>query len=538
MLEKIDGKMLCGMFVSGANSLYNMRREVDNLNVFPVPDGDTGTNMSLTMASCADEISNSENVGCASIAKTAASATLRGARGNSGVILSQLVRGFSKGIAGKDELLKEDITKGLLQAAKTAYRAVMKPTEGTILTVARETSEAYERIAAEHDDLTEILRLTVEESKKSLTKTQFMLKQLKEAGVVDAGGKGLVCILEGVLSFIETGIIVEKDEESAPVSSEETKEQEIKYIYCTELVIKKAEKDADVFKFKATIEHYGDNMAIVDEGDSVKVHIHTNMPNLVIGEALILGQLTDIKIENMKYTHTQNMRSDEMERALSRKEKEKENAFIAVASGSGIVKTLNEIGVDKIIEGGQTMNPSTDDILKAIDATNAKNIYIFPNNKNIILAANQAKELSDKNVIVIPTTSIPQSVSAILAFDEDSSCGENTKEMTEVISEVKTIQTTYAVRDTVIDGMEILKGDVLGIIDGKIKKTGKDDVSVLLDCLNETVDDESGIISVYCGEESKNTENLSDLISEKFDDVDVSVYDGGQKVYTFIASVE
>lgn len=540
LIEKINGEMLCNMIISGANNLSNQRMAVDNLNVFPVPDGDTGTNMSLTICSCIEELSENFGNGCGTAAKIVASATLRGARGNSGVILSQLMRGFSKGIGTKKEIGKKEISKALKCASETAYRAVMKPTEGTILTVARETSEAFEKISEQNDDLLEILRLTVEESRKSLARTQSILKQLKEAGVVDAGGKGLVCILEGALSFLEKGEVIEKQEQEGSESKQSfaSVDADIKYIYCTEFLINKTKKDADVFKFKSTIEHYGDSMVVIDDDDIVKVHIHTNMPNLVLGEALILGQLTKIKIDNMKYQHTQVMKKEEMERALKNSEPEKENAFIAVAAGSGIIKTLYEIGVDKIIEGGQTMNPSTEDILKSIDSVNAKNIYVFPNNKNIILAAEQAKELSEKNVIVIPTKSIPQSVSAILAFDEDASCEENTEEMTEITEGVKTVQTTEAVRDTTIDGTEIKKGDILGIIDGKIKKTGKTDVEVLLECLDEIVDDKSGIITVFCGEGSGDTQNLSDILSEKYDDCDISVYDGNQPVYTFIASVE
>lgn len=540
LIEKINGEMLCNMIISGANNLSNQRMAVDNLNVFPVPDGDTGTNMSLTICSCIEELSENFGNGCGTAAKILASATLRGARGNSGVILSQLMRGFSKGIGTKKEIGKKEIAKALKCASETAYRAVMKPTEGTILTIARETSEAFEKISEQNDDLLEILRLTVEESRKSLARTQSILKQLKEAGVVDAGGKGLVCILEGALSFLEKGEVIEKQEQEGSESKQSfaSVDADIKYIYCTEFLINKTKKDADVFKFKSTIEHYGDSMVVIDDDDIVKVHIHTNMPNLVLGEALILGQLTKIKIDNMKYQHTQVMKKEEMERALKNSEPEKENAFIAVAAGSGIIKTLYEIGVDKIIEGGQTMNPSTEDILKSIDSVNAKNIYVFPNNKNIILAAEQAKELSEKNVIVIPTKSIPQSVSAILAFDEDASCEENTEEMTEITEGVKTVQTTEAVRDTTIDGTEIKKGDILGIIDGKIKKTGKTDVEVLLECLDEMVDDESGIITVFCGEGSGDTQNLSDILSEKYDDCDISVYDGNQPVYTFIASVE
>lgn len=545
MINKITGEMLASMIISGANNLANQRMTVDNLNVFPVPDGDTGTNMSLTISSCIEELMKNKTKGTDEISKIVASATLRGARGNSGVILSQLMRGLNKGIGSKKEIGIKELVKAFDKAQETAYRAVMKPTEGTILTVARETAEAIEKISKDKEDILEIARLTLEKAKKSLAKTQTMLKQLKEAGVVDAGGKGLVCILEGALYYLEKGEIIEPDNNDTLPAQSATSfvkvDADIKFIYCTEFLINKKKKDVDVFKFKSTIEHYGDSMVVIDDDDIVKVHIHTNTPNLVIGEALILGELTKIKIDNMKYQHNENMSESEInkepEKEAEEKE-EKENAFIAVAYGSGIVDMLRKIGVDKIIEGGQTMNPSTDDILHSIESVNAKNIYVFPNNKNIILAAEQAKELSNKNVVVIPTKSIPQSMSAILAFDEDEDTQTNTEEMLDIIGNVKTISTTEAVRDTTIDGRDIFEGDILGLIDNKIELTGKNDTDVLIECLEKCVDDETGLITVFCGEGNTDIENIQSVLEEKYEDCDVSVYEGNQPVYTFIASVE
>ena len=537
LLNKINGEMLVNMFISAANNLSNQRMAVDNLNVFPVPDGDTGTNMSLTILSCVDEISSLKEKGANEISKIVASATLRGARGNSGVILSQLMRGFNKGIGDKKEIDKVALVNAFKKAQESAYRAVMKPTEGTILTVARMTAEAIEKHAKDTDDIYEIAKKTLEDAKKALAKTQTMLKQLKEAGVVDAGGQGLVCILEGAFYFLENGKVIEQSEENAlvtPKSVTAKVDADIKFIYCTEFLINKKNKDVDVFRFKSTIEHYGDCMVVIDDDDIVKVHIHTNTPNLVIGEALILGELTKIKIDNMKYQHNENTVKMQEEEKMP----EKENAFIAVAYGDGIVNMLKEIGVDYIIEGGQTMNPSTDDILSSIEKVNAKNIYVFPNNKNIILAAEQAKKLSDKNVIVIPTKSIPQSISAVLTFDEDASCEDNEEEMTEIIKGVKTISTTTAVRDTTIDGRDIFEGDILGLIDNKIDLTGKDDIDVLIECLDKCVNDETGLITVFLGEGINDTEKIKEILEEKYEDIDVSVYMGNQPVYTFIASVE
>ncbi len=536
VLKEITGSMFADMMISGANNLSNQKSAVDNLNVFPVPDGDTGTNMSLTISACVKELMENRDKGIDEISKILANATLRGARGNSGVILSQLMRGLNKGLSGHASGDAKTFANALKSASESAYRAVMKPTEGTILTVARETAEFAVRHCAETEDVIELFEKTVKAAKRSLDKTPKLLEQLRQAGVVDAGGKGLVCILEGALIALKTGEIVERNAKDEPAKDAAPRVQvpdaDIKFAYCTEFLINKSRHNADVFRFKATIEHYGDCMVVIDDDDIVKVHIHTNTPNLVIGEALTIGALTNIKIDNMKYQHNETL--------FKKNEAEKDYAFIAVAAGNGIIETLKELGVDSIIEGGQTMNPSTEDILNAIENTYAKRIFVFPNNKNIILAAEQAKNLTEKNVTVIPTTSVSQALTALITFDEDVGMDENAQQMQDAILGVKTVQVTGAVRDTQIDGNTIEKGDILGIVDGKIKITGKTDSQVLLDSLDTMVDDDSAVITVFCGQDLKepHSEDLKSALEEKYPECDISVYDGGQPIYSYIAAVE
>lgn len=538
MVKKIDGTLFADMIISGANNLCNQKSIVDNLNVFPVPDGDTGTNMSLTISAAVKEVEANRTKSVYDISKILATATLRGARGNSGVILSQLMRGINKGLSGDKEADLSVVAGAFKTAADTAYRAVMKPTEGTILTVARETAEEAEKLANEKLDALEFFEKIVAAANASLAKTQFILPQLKQAGVVDAGGKGLVCILEGALEVLKTGEIIPLDE-SEPLlktqSAAKDADVDIKFQYCTEFLINKKAKNVDVFKFKSTIEYYGDCMLVIDDDDVVKVHIHTNTPNLVIGEALRLGELINIKIDNMRYQHEEKLITKD-----DKKNSEKETAFVCVAAGSGIKKTFIDLGVDHIIEGGQTMNPSTDDILSAIDFVNAKNVFVFPNNKNIILAAEQAKNLSDKNVIVIPTKSIPQAVSALLAYDEDLSLDDNKEAMCEVIEGIKSIQITCAVRDSNLDGKDIKTGDILGIVDGEIMVVGKKNDDVLISALDKVTDSDTGIITVFCGEEidDKNMTKLKNKLEKKYSDCDVTVMHGNQPIYSYIASAE
>ncbi len=539
MINKINGNTFADMIISGANNLCNQKSIVDNLNVFPVPDGDTGTNMSLTISASKGEIDANRDKNVYELSKILANATLRGARGNSGVILSQLIRGVNKGLKGKTEILPSDIANCFKSAADSAYSAVMKPTEGTILTVARKSAEYALENVSDDIDIVEYFESIVENAQKALAKTQFMLPQLKQAGVVDAGGKGLVCILEGALYALKEGKIIELSSDEVPLTTAAAANTEvdvdIKFKYCTEFLINKKAKNVDVFKFKSTIEYYGDCMLVIDDDDVVKVHIHTNTPNLVLGEALRLGELINIKIDNMKYQHDEKVISQ-----TDKKEAQKDTAFVCVSAGDGIKKTFLDLGVDLIIEGGQTMNPSTEDILGAIESVNAKNVFVFPNNKNIILAAQQAQQLAEVNVVVIPTKSIPQAVSAILMYDEDKSIEENEEEMCDIIKGIKSVQITTAVRDTNIDGLEIKTGDILSIVDGKIVSTSEKAFDAIVSSIEKITDDDTGIITVFCGEEVSEEEknNLEKTLEEKYDDCDVTVTYGGQPVYQYIASAE
>ena len=543
---------MADMIISGAYNLNNQKNIIDDLNVFPVPDGDTGTNMSLTMKAAVSEVNANRDNGTGAVAKALASATLRGARGNSGVILSQLMRGIQKQVKDTTVLTAKDIGLAFTKATESAYGAVMKPTEGTILTVARETAEAAVKFSEETDDIVALFEKIVDAANKSLSRTPDLLPQLKQAGVVDAGGKGLVSVLEGALEYLKTGKVIETNieevkKETSKVGAEIDPES-IKFIYCTEFLISKKNMSVDSFKFKTTIEHFGDSMVVIDDEDIIKVHIHTNEPNLVLGEALKLGALMNIKIDNMKFQHeskidvSNDAKSDEPKKQETPKPTEPAKKFgiIAVAVGEGIESILTELGVDRIISGGQTMNPSTDDILTAIEELNAENIIVFPNNKNIILAAQQAKNLTEKNVYVIPTKHVTQSLSCMIAFDESLSAGEMEDTMNEIIENVKSAQLTYSVRDTVVDGREIKKGDILGIIEGKITFTGADTKGVLIDVLGDMANGDGGVITVFYGEDISDTEiePVEQMLNDKFPSYDIAVYPGGQPVYSYIVSVE
>ncbi len=543
---------MADMIISGAHNLNNQKNIIDDLNVFPVPDGDTGTNMSLTMKAAVSEVDANRDKGTGAVAKALASSTLRGARGNSGVILSQLMRGIQKHVKDTNVLTAKDIGLAFTKASESAYRAVMKPTEGTILTVARETAEAAVRFCEETDDITIIFEKIVEAANKSLSRTPDLLPQLKQAGVVDAGGKGLVSVLEGCLEYLKTGKVIETNAEEVKKEASnvgaDIDPESIKFIYCTEFLISKKNMSVDSFKFKTTIEHFGDSMVVIDDEDIIKVHIHTNEPNLVLGEALKLGSLMNIKIDNMKFQHESKLEISSGDKSADVKKAEREKpteppkkfGVIAVAVGEGIESILTELGVDKIISGGQTMNPSTDDILTAIEELNAENIIVFPNNKNIILAAQQAKNLTEKNVYVIPTKHVTQSLSCMIAFDESLSAGEMEDNMNEIIENVKSAQLTYSVRDTVVDGREIAKGDILGIIEGKITHTGADTTDVLLDVLGDMANGDGGVITVFYGEDISDTdiEPVEQMLNDKFPSYDIAVYPGGQPVYSYILSVE
>lgn len=516
---------------------------INALNVFPVPDGDTGTNMSLTMRSAINEIEKVEEDNVSSLAKALSNGSLMGARGNSGVITSQIFRGFYQGLEDSETLDIETLKNGFVQAYKTAYKAVMKPTEGTILTVIRAMGEFAENNYQNYNDLDKFSLAIYEEGNKILEQTQEMLPQLKEAGVVDAGGKGLMCLYQGALNYKNIKIIEKKDSDNinVAVNNKDTNNEDIKFGYCTEFIIQS--KDGDYSKLRKQLSEIGDCLLVVKGDDIIKVHIHTNNPGMVLELALKLGALRDIKIDNMRYQHAHRVLNDKAiaeEKEKELKEEEKKYGFIAVSSGSGLDKIFKQFGVDEIISGGQTMNPSTEDIMKAIDKINAENIYIFPNNGNIILSANQARDLSEKNIYVIETKSIPQGFTSLLAFEEDNSPEENFQIMTEAIDEVKSGQITYAIKDTEIKGKKIKKDDIIGIVDKEIKAVSKKLNKTALDLIETMVDEDSCLITVYYGLDVKDTEvnDLERKLKRKYDDLDIEIVEGDQPIYYYLISVE
>lgn len=533
------------MVLSACANLANHKEEVDNMNVFPVPDGDTGTNMSMTMDACEKAILAKEDGNISVLTKVVADAALRGARGNSGVILSQLMRGVHKALSGKETVDCIAISEAVQSAAKSAYKAVMKPTEGTILTVAREMAEYAKANESKYTDICEFFGMIVNAGEIALRKTPEMLPQLKQAGVVDSGGQGLVYICKGALHALKNDTVVTREGTSSVTSAEVTGAaavdiENLKYSYCTECIIEKSSKDLDAFKLKLTLEPIGDSMVVVDDEEIIKIHIHTNKPNFVLGEALKYGELSSVKIENMKLQHNNLIGNSDKSDSTAEPVELKEFGFVCVAAGDGLVETFKKLGVDHVIEGGQTMNPSTDDILSAIEDIDAKNIFVYPNNKNIIMAAQQAKELSDKNVYVIPTKSVMQAMSSILVFDEELSADDNFEEMTSVLEDVKSAQITYAVRDTVVNDKEIAPGDILGILENKIF-TVNECVNDAMTCLlDEMVDDDCSVITVFYGEDisEEDANTLKSELEDKYDECDVYMHFGGQPVYYYFISVE
>ena len=559
-LQQIDAKMLSKMFLAGAKNLENKKEWINELNVFPVPDGDTGTNMTMTIMSAAKEVSAlGEDVEMAAICKAISSGSLRGARGNSGVILSQLFRGFTKRIKEEEVLTIPVLTEAFEKAVETAYKAVMKPKEGTILTVARGTSEKAKELAEEGaDDLEAFLGAVIEHARYVLSQTPEMLPVLKQAGVVDSGGQGLVEVLSGAFDAYlgkEIDLTISepakaKTENDTKSSMEVQAEAEIKFGYCTEFIILlnktfniKAEMD-----FKAYLESIGDSIVCVADDDVVKVHVHTNDPGLAIQKALKYGALSNMKIDNMRLEHQEKLfkmsekeAAKKAEEAPVPKEPPKDFGFIAVSAGEGINEIFRSLGVDYIIEGGQTMNPSTADILDAVEKVNAKTVFILPNNKNIILAANQAAELStEKDVFVIPTKTIPQGISAVVNFVPELSADENEENMISEIANVKTGQITYAVRDTVIDDKEIKKDDFMGIGDAGILSVGKDMDAVAADTIASMMSEDAELISIYYGADitEEAAEAFRSQIAEKYSACDVELQYGGQPIYYYVMSVE
>lgn len=541
MIQSIDSKKFRDMFVSGANNLQNHKDLVDKLNVFPVPDGDTGTNMSLTISYAVKELAKVENGTITEIGKALSKGSLMGARGNSGVILSQIIRGIAKQVEGKDTLNVVDFAAALKNGSDTAYKAVIKPIEGTILTVVRESGEYAVEIAKEDMNMIEFLELVVKKANESLDKTPELLKALKEAGVVDSGGKGLVLMYEGMLSSLK-GTDIECIEGGNQTTTQVNVEQnisteDIKFQYCTEFILESDKVDDLTIREKFL--KYGDSLAVVGDEGVIKVHVHTNDPGLAIQEALSYGQLLTIKIENMKLQH-ENKVLNESAQTEEVPVEEKEYGFIATSMGDGLAQIFRDFGVDYIIEGGQTMNPSTEDFVKAIENLNAKNIIILPNNSNIIMAANQAKELSDKNIIVIPTKNVAQAFATLVTFDADAEVSENEANMMEALSTVKSGQVTYAVRDTVINDVEVKEGNIIGIAEGKLLSAGDKVDEITTSLIEQLVDEDSAIITLFYGEDTsrEDAEALRDELEEKFEDIDVELHYGGQPLYYYLISVE
>jgi len=549
--KTINAQMLSEMFLAGAANIEAKKEFINELNVFPVPDGDTGTNMSLTIIAAAKEVAAIEKPTMEALAKAISSGSLRGARGNSGVILSQLFRGFTKAIKGTKEIDVITLAHALDKAKDTAYKAVMKPKEGTILTVAKGIADKALELVETTDDLDEFIPQVIEHAEYVLSKTPDMLPVLKEAGVVDSGGQGLLEVIKGAYdAFLGKEVDYTKIAPSTSVNmtkiSAETN-AEIKFGYCTEFIImtEKEFTDKDEMEFKAYLESIGDSIVCVADDEIVKIHVHTNDPGLAIQKALTYGQLSRMKIDNMREEHEEKLIRDAEKIAKQEKAKvkaeQKEYGFIAVSIGDGLNEVFRELGVDYIIEGGQTMNPSTDDMLTAIDEVNAKHVYIFPNNKNITLAANQAKSLvKDKEVIVIPTKTVPQGITAIINFVPDLSAEENEEIMLEAIKTVKTGQVTFAVRDTSIDGKEIHVNDIMGIGDAGIIAVGKEIAATTLEMLDVLVDEDSELISVYYGSDvsDEEAEALIAEIEEKYPDVDIDAHSGGQPIYYYVIAVE
>ena len=556
-VSTINAAVFAKMFLAGAKNLEAKKEWINELNVFPVPDGDTGTNMSMTIMSAAKAVSELENPTMKELAKAISSGSLRGARGNSGVILSQLFRGFTKVIAEYDELDVVILTEAMQKAVETAYKAVMKPKEGTILTVAKGAANKALELCDDTDDIVFFVDEVIKEADHVLSKTPDMLPVLKQAGVVDSGGQGLVQVLKGGYDSLigkEIDYSIEGSAASAGVMkiTAET-EADIKFGYCTEfiIVLNQPLTEKQEHEYKNFLESIGDSIVIVADDEIVKTHVHTNDPGLALQEALKHGSLSKIKIDNMREEHQEKLIKDAEKLAKEQKEEEtkeekteeprKEMGFISVSIGTGVNEIFNGLGVDYIIEGGQTMNPSTEDMLNAIDHVNADNIFILPNNKNIVLAANQAASLvEDKKIIVIPTKTIPQGITALINFIPDQSAEENAERMTEELENVKTGQVTYAVRDTVIDDKEIKQGDYMGIGDKSILAVGKDIKSTTEDMVAEMVDEESAIICIYYGEEvtEEDANALGAALEEKYPEVEVEIHFGGQPIYYYVISVE
>lgn len=563
-ITSINSKLLARMFLAGAKNLDSKKDWINELNVFPVPDGDTGTNMTMTIMSAAKEVSSLTNTTMAELAKAISSGSLRGARGNSGVILSQLFRGFCKVIKEYDEIDVTILCEACQKAVETAYKAVMKPKEGTILTVAKGAAEKALELSDETEDVVTFVEEVIKQAEYVLDQTPEMLPVLKQAGVVDSGGQGLVQVLKGAYDAL-IGKEIDYTIEGAPTGATPAKisaetEAEIKFGYCTEfiIVLNAPMSDNEEHAYKAFLESIGDSIVVVADDEIVKTHVHTNDPGLALQKALTFGSLSKIKIDNMREEHQEKLIKDSQKLAAQQKAEEeayeaaqadektnnmpaKEMGFVSVSIGEGMNEVFRGLGVDYLIEGGQTMNPSTEDMLNAIEHVNAKTVFILPNNKNIIMAANQAVDLvEDKQIIVIPTKTIPQGITALVNYIPDHSAEENKEQMMAEIENVKTGQVTYAVRDTEIDGKTIKQNDFMGIGDKSILSVGTDLRATTLEMVDAMVDEDSAIVSIYFGSDSDedSANELAAAIEEKYPDVEVEVNDGGQPIYYYVISVE
>ena len=549
-MEKINGLVLAEMIDLGSKNLAKNAEKINSLNVFPVPDGDTGTNMNLSMSSGAKETAANvvENIG--ELGKSFSKGLLMGARGNSGVILSQLFRGMSQYIADKKEIDAKEFAEAIQNGVSIAYKAIIKPVEGTILTVAREAAEAGLKAAKNTDSVVEVMEAIYAEAQASLKRTPDLLPILKEVGVVDSGGQGLVCVYQGFvaalkgekiegLESVETNVVDMQFEDNHDMDF--MSPEDIVYGFCTEFTVRldKEKKEFDEDKFRADMSKFGDSLLVISDSEYVKIHVHTETPGEVFNYGQQYGELIKIKSDNMREQHREVLRKQEVKQATSPKEL-KEQAMISISMGAGLSKVLTSMGVDYIVEGGQTMNPSTEDIMKAIKEVNAKNIFIFPNNKNIQLAAKQAAELAEENVFVIESKTAPQGLAAVMVFNPQAIPEENFANMQEVLSTVSTLEVTHAVRDTNIEGVEIKKDEFMGIKDGKIVVSNLSLNTVLEELLEKSIDEDKEIVTLYLGEESTEeyTDFLEQLIEEKYPDVEVELIESGQPVYPYIIGVE
>ena len=555
-MKQIDAALLQKMLIGGAKRLEANKEYINELNVFPVPDGDTGTNMTMTALAAAKEVGNAPEVTVKEVTRALSSGSLRGARGNSGVILSQLFRGFYKGVKGEDVLTTETAAAGFKNAVDTAYKAVMKPKEGTILTVSRGAASAAIKKAESTNDAVEVMRAALDGAKAALAKTPEMLPVLKEVGVVDSGGQGLVFIYEGFLSALTGEYIASEDFQATPatmtemINAEHHKSvaghvatEDITFGYCTEIMIGLKQgptyvKDFDYEEFQNYLSNLGDSLLVVNDDEIVKVHVHTEDPGLVMQEGLKYGALVKVKVDNMRNQHDAQVQKEEAIQAAP--SAPKDFALIAVVAGDGLADIFKSQGVDYVISGGQTMNPSTEDIVKAIEQVNAKNVIILPNNKNIFMAAQSAAEVVDVNAAVVETRTVPQGFTSLLAFDPSQSIEANVEAMTASLSDVTSGSVTLAVRDTTIDGLEIHENDILGMVDGKILVSTPDMDQALLDTFDKMIDEDSEIVMIYVGEEGnqEQAQALAEKLEEAHEDIEVEIFQGDQPVYPYLFSVE